>query len=206
MLAEAVRHERAGLSFRLGDAGEIGVGEDVVPGGGPERGDGAGWDLVFANASLQWVPDHAGLLPRLRQALAPGGQLAFQVPANSDHPSHLVASEVAAEAPFAAALAPCPPDPAASVLPAEEYAEILDRLGVADQHVRLQVYGHHLDSQDAVVEWVSGTLLTRYRSKLDPASYDAYLARYRARLSERLGPSRPYFYAYKRILVWARFP
>ncbi|MGZ9114712.1 MAG: methyltransferase domain-containing protein, partial [Brevundimonas sp.] len=40
-------------------------------------GDLASWrpevpaDLIFANASLQWVPDHAALFPRLVEALAP---------------------------------------------------------------------------------------------------------------------------------------
>ncbi|HEX3947044.1 MAG TPA: methyltransferase domain-containing protein, partial [Acidimicrobiales bacterium] len=48
------------------------------------QGDLAGWDgpavdLVFANASLQWVGDHPALLARLRRYLRPGGQLAFQV-------------------------------------------------------------------------------------------------------------------------------
>ncbi len=58
-------------------------------------------DVVVANASLQWVPDHAGVLARWTRALSPGGQLAVQVPANHDHPSHLVATEVAASDEFA---------------------------------------------------------------------------------------------------------
>ena len=52
---------------------------------------GEGLNLVFANASLQWVDDHLNLLARMRTALAPGGQLAFQVPANYRHPSHVLA-------------------------------------------------------------------------------------------------------------------
>ena len=38
------------------------------------------FDLVFSNAALHWVPDHATVLPRLLAAVAPGGALAFQVP------------------------------------------------------------------------------------------------------------------------------
>lgn len=37
-------------------------------------------DLVFANACLQWVPDHPHLLPRLMEQLNPGGALAVQMP------------------------------------------------------------------------------------------------------------------------------
>ena len=70
------------------------------------------------------------------RSLRPGGQLAVQVPANADHPAHLVAAEVAAEL-----LAEPPPDPVAqNVLAPEEYAVLLDELGFADQQVRLQVY------------------------------------------------------------------
>ncbi|HEY0714735.1 MAG TPA: methyltransferase domain-containing protein, partial [Polyangia bacterium] len=33
-------------------------------------------DLLFANAALQWLPDHATLFPRLLQQVRPGGVLA----------------------------------------------------------------------------------------------------------------------------------
>jgi trans-aconitate 2-methyltransferase len=38
-------------------------------------------DLVFSNATLQWVPDHARLCRRLFDQVAPGGALAVQIPA-----------------------------------------------------------------------------------------------------------------------------
>ena len=63
-----------------------------------------GLDLVFANVSLQWIDDHLNLLARMRTALGPDGQLAFQVPANYRHPSHLLAQAVANEPPFIDAL------------------------------------------------------------------------------------------------------
>jgi len=178
-------------------------------GGDLARWDGPPVDVVFANASLQWVDDHPGLLGRLRGALRPGGQLAFQVPTNFGHPSHRVAREVAAEPPFAAALAAAggpPPDRGTAVLSPTAYAECLDDLGATDQVVRLQVYGHRLEGTAAVVDWVQGTLLTPYRRQLDPATYGAFVDRYRARLVEVLGDRRPYFYAFPRILGWARFP
>jgi len=51
-------------------------------------------DLVVANASLQWVSDHASVLERWVAQLAPLGQLAVQVPADADHPSHTCAAVV----------------------------------------------------------------------------------------------------------------
>lgn len=169
--------------------------------------EGAGYDAVFANASLQWVPDHDELLVRLTAALSSGGQLAFQVPANGDHPSHRVVWEVAAEDPFAAALARrLPPDHHRNVLAPERYAVLLDQLGFEEQHVRLQVYGHVLASTADVVEWVKGTALTSLRAVLEPAQYDHFVGRYRQVLLERLGDHHPYFYPFKRILAWGKRP
>jgi trans-aconitate methyltransferase len=41
------------------------------------------YDVIFANAVLQWIPDHAGLFTRLARSLAPGGVLAVQMPTMS---------------------------------------------------------------------------------------------------------------------------
>ena len=92
------------------------------------------------------------------------------------------------------------------MLTPSHYAEILYSLGAVQQHVRLQVYGHVLPSVEAVVEWVRGTLLTPIKARLDEATFEAYLARYREALLAELGQKRPYFYAFSRILCWARFP
>jgi trans-aconitate 2-methyltransferase len=169
-------------------------------------GDLATWsgppcDLIFANASLHWVDDHPTLLANLRRQVSPGGQLAFQVPANFDHPSHRLAREVAIELGHEP-----PPDRAAAVLAPARYAELLDDLGAQELHVRLQIYGHHLESTEAVVDWVSGTLLTAYRSQMGERAYGEFVERYRNRLLTALGDHRPYFYAFARILCRARFP
>jgi trans-aconitate 2-methyltransferase len=191
MLQQAQAHAGGGVEFRLADAATW---------------DEPGWDVIFANASFQWMPGHRRLLQGLRGLIAPGGQLAFQVPANFDHPSHVLAAQLAAEEPFASELGDAfGPGPAGNVLDPADYSEAVHDLGAADQHVRLQVYGHQLPSAADVVEWMKGTALTRYRDALPPAAYQAFLAAYTDRLLEQLGDRRPYFYPFKRILVWARF-
>jgi trans-aconitate 2-methyltransferase len=183
----------------------------AVPGLRFEEGDIATWlgedlDLVFANASLQWVDDHLNLLARMRTALCPDGQLAFQVPANYRHPSHLLAHQVAIESPFIDALdGDVPEDRGRFVLTPELYADLLYELGAKDQIVRMEVYGHELESTTEVVEWVMGTLLTPYRKRLTPELFEAFVERYRERLVEELGEREPYFYGFRRILCWARF-
>lgn len=160
------------------------------------------FDLIFSNATLHWLDGHEELLGRLTRGLANGGQLAVQVPANFDHPSHAVAHEVAGEEPFRGALDG--PIRARPVLLPEEYAALLHRLGYREQHVRLQVYGHCLPSRDAVIEWVKGTLLTDYQRRLPAALWPRFLDRYRECLLPRLADTRPYFYPFKRILFWGR--
>jgi trans-aconitate 2-methyltransferase len=154
-------------------------------------------DVVFANASLQWVPDHPRLLAHLSAALAPGGQLAFQVPANHDHPSHTIAQQLGDERDLVTT------GGAANVLALESYALVLNDLALVDLHVRLQVYGFTLASSADVVEWTKGTLLTGYRAQLDAEAYEDFEREYATRLRAELGDG-PYFYAFKRILARAR--
>jgi trans-aconitate 2-methyltransferase len=188
-MLEASRARRApGLRFTAGDIAEFVEHER--------------FDLVFSNAALQWVPDHDELLPRLAHALAPGGQLAFQVPANAEHLAHTVAAELAEEEPFRSALGGNGARPLSTLAP-ETYALMLAGLGARRQHVRLQVYLHTLTEPGELVEWTRGTLLTYFRSHLDDRPYDAFEARYRERLLARLPPGRPYHFAFKRILAWA---
>src|SRR6266508_3580854 len=163
-------------------------------------------ELVISNASLHWVPDHAGVLAQWWVALESGGQIAVQVPANADHASHRVAAQVAATEPFLTAFNSLPPpDPVAqNVLPPEQYAIIFDHLGAKEQHVRLQVYPYQLESSESVVEWTKGTTLTRFTRVLPDELRDQFFATYRDRLLDTIGHSSPYFYPFKRILMWAR--
>lgn len=178
------------------------------------EGDLATWtsaadhDLVFANASLHWVTDHVEVLRRWTAALRPGGQLAVQVPANGDHPSHYIADEVGRTEPFLSALdGNPPPNPTAvNVLKPEAYSALLHRLGYAQQHVRLQVYPHVLTSSSEVVEWVRGSNLTRFFKRLPAELHDPFVDAYRNALLAEIGDKAPYFYAFKRILIWGRQP
>jgi trans-aconitate 2-methyltransferase len=52
-------------------------------------------NLIYANASLQWVPDHYDLLPHLVSLLALNGVLAIQMPDNWLEPTHVAMREVA---------------------------------------------------------------------------------------------------------------
>lgn len=191
MLERAEDHRSDTIRFQQGDIGAW-TGDDI--------------DLIVANASLQWVPDHVAVLARWIGSLHTDGQIAVQVPANADHPSHTCARLVAHREPFLSAFdgAP-PPDPvAANVLRPEQYSELLHDLGIADPDVRLQVYPQLMPSSADVVEWTSGTTLTRFFARLPQDLHDEFLDAYRHELLATIGDRSPYFYAFKRILMAGR--
>jgi trans-aconitate 2-methyltransferase len=195
MLDKTAEHASDSVRFEFGDLSKWTADGDV--------------DLVLAAASLQWVPDHAGVMARWTAALRPGGQIAIQVPANADQPSHSVARMVAEREPYLSLFGSDGPpiDPVqAYVLRPEEYAQILFDLGFDRQHVRLQIYPHLLPSSRHVVEWVRGTMLTRFEKRLTPEAFDAFVADYERELLQVLGNNEPHFFPFRRILMWARLP
>ncbi len=194
MLARAGALVVDGLAFAHADIARFPDGAEGV----------VDFDVVLSNAALQWVPDHEALFARLVGLLAPGGQLAVQMPANQDHPDHVVAAELAREAPFAAPLGG--EGPRQHILAPERYAVLLSKLGLLDVDVFLRVYVHEMPSRDGVIEWVKGAMLTDVKARLSEALYADFVARYSERLLARLDDDRPYFYTLKRIFLSARKP
>ena len=146
-------------------------------------------DLIFANASLQWVPDHAALFPRLIEALAPGGVLAVQMPMAHESLQHILMREAAGQGPWAGRLAGVAT--IAPLLSAEAYYDLLAR-DCAGIDIWSTRYLHVLRGADPVLEWMKGTALRPYLSALkdDAPMREAFLAVLGARLAEAF-PARP---------------
>ncbi len=160
-----------------------------------EHADVARWrpaapvDVLVTNATLQWVPGHLDLLRRWVGALADGGVLALQVPANFDAPSHRLMREVAESPEFAPHLAGVLRG-SESVAEPPQYAELLAEAGCAVD-VWQTTYLHVLPGEDAVLEWVRGTGLRPVLDALDPDASRAFVDRYAARLRTAY-PRRPW--------------
>ena len=141
-------------------------------------------DVLFANAVLQWLPDHEELLPRLFGLLAPGGVMAIQMPDNIGEPSHRLMRETAAAMPFAAKLANAarPPLP-----PVGFYYDLL-----APHTARVEIwhiaYNHPLADAQAIVDWVSSTGLKPFLDPLGADSQEKFLAAYSAGIAEAYPP------------------
>lgn len=161
------------------------------------------WDLVFSNAALQWIPDHARLIPRIFSLVRPGGQMVIQVPSNHQHATHILIQETALEQPFDSALDGW--SRKSPVLSIDMYAELLYQAGGRDLIVFEKVYPHLLNDADALVDWTSGTALVPYFEHLGPGLKEAFLKRYRYRLRQRY-PGSPVFYGFRRTLFSAHRP
>ncbi|MDL9998447.1 trans-aconitate 2-methyltransferase [Variovorax sp. J22P240] len=157
-----------------------------------EFGDIATWqpelppDLIYANAALQWVPDHEALIPRLFAALAPGGVLAIQMPDNREEPTHRVMREVAAEAPWAQAIGNAD-KLRTKLLSISSYYDLL-AADAAKADVWRTAYQHPMASAAAIVEWVSGTGLKPFVDRLTPELRGSYLAEYERRIATAYPP------------------
>ncbi len=138
-------------------------------------------DLLYANAALQWVPDHAQLMPRLLGMLAPGGVLAVQMPDNLDEPSHRLMRETAADPRFAAHIGDAD-KLRARILPVRAYYDLL--VGEADVDVWHTVYYHRMADAAAIVDWLRATGLKVFVEALPAESRPVYLAEYERRIAE----------------------
>ena len=139
-------------------------------------------DLIYANAALQWVPDHEQLIPRLFAALAPGGVLAIQMPDNREEPTHRLMRAVAAEAPWAEPIGNA--DRLRTLLlPLGGYYDLLAP-GAAKVDVWHTIYQHPMANAAAIVEWVRGTGLKPFVDRLPADLQASYLAEYERRVDQ----------------------
>ena len=153
-----------------------------------EHSDVATWqpsvapELIFANAVLHWVPDHARLLPRLLGAVATGGALAVQMPDNLDEPSHRLMREVAEAGPWASTLRSAA-EARSAVLPAARYYDLLAPDAKTVQVWRT-VYHHPLASPAAIVAWLQSSGLRPFIDPLTEPERAAFLSEYEARIAK----------------------
>ena len=124
----------------------------------------AHFDVVFSNAALQWLDDHAGVLPRLFGQVAPGGALAIQIPAAMYSSIRRMIHEVADDPAWSSRME----GPRAAITIEEPYV-YYDALAPIARSVDMweTEYYHVLESPSAIVDWISSTGLRPFLDALD---------------------------------------
>ena len=155
-------------------------------------------DLIFANASLQWLPDHYELFPHLVSLLNPQGVLAVQMPDNWLEPTHVLMREVAWEQNY--------PDrgrePLAGV---HAYYDILSEAG-CEVDIWRTTYYHQMPSHQAIIDWVTATGLRPWLQDLTESEQQLFLKRYHQMLEEQypLQENGQILLAFPRLFIVAR--
>jgi trans-aconitate 2-methyltransferase len=149
-MISAARESHPGQDWALGDIGAWSSDEPV--------------DVVFSNAALQWVPDHAHLVPHLFAQVAPGGALALQIPSREYSSVQSLIDSVADDAAWVSWM-----EGARSALTIEEPHVYYDLLAPVARAVDMweTVYHQVMESPAAIVEWISSTGLRPYLDALD---------------------------------------
>jgi trans-aconitate 2-methyltransferase len=157
------------------------------------------YDLVFSNAALQWVPDHANVFPQLLDRVAPGGALAVQMPGNWDAIAHRLMREIAPRFGIAEHVR-------------EWYTHqpefYYDTIAPHARRLDLWIteYMHVLDGAEGIVEWYRGTGMRPFlealpndteRSRFTAEYLDAVRDAYPPRANGRV------LFAFRRIFLIA---
>jgi trans-aconitate 2-methyltransferase len=194
MIAAARKAEPA-REWRVSDIGSWATSDD------------AKYDLVFSNAALQWVNDHATTFPQLMKRVTPGGALAIQMPGNVNAPAHRLMRELA---------------------DSSEWRDQFPAGGVREWHVHdlpsyydiLTPYAATLDlwetdylqvmeNAEAIVQWYSGTGLRPWLDHLPKQSQkDAFLSDYtdRCRIAYPARNDGRVLFPFRRLFIIAYAP
>lgn len=158
---------------------------DIVEWGNAK--DGPRHDVVFANASLQWIPDHAANFPRLLARVAPDGAFAAQLPGNHEGPTHQLMRDIAASASWQRWF----PSGKVREWHSSDLAFYYDVL--APHASRLDVwetsYLHIFSAAEDIVEWYKGSGMRPYLEAIDSeAERERFMTEYLAGIRELYPP------------------
>jgi trans-aconitate 2-methyltransferase len=161
-MLEAARERLPRLRFEHADAHTWTPGTEV--------------DLVFANATYQWIAGHLEQLPRVLGALHGGAVLAVQMPDNLNEPSHHLMTQIGQSGPWASRLKE-----------AAHYYTALKPLA-ASVDIWRTTYHHVLADAAAIVEFVSSTGLRPFLDPLSQVEKQDFLSTYSAAVADAYGP------------------
>ncbi len=123
-----------------------------------------GFDIVFSNATIQWIPDHAGLIRKFKLMLNTGGTMAIQLPLFFDMPLGQSIQKIALENNWSADLSKV--SDLFTIHPAGSYYNMMAGLFSKIQLWETS-YIHVFNSHQLVLEMIHSTGLRPYLQLFD---------------------------------------
>jgi trans-aconitate 2-methyltransferase len=166
-------------------------------------------DLVYSNAALHWLPDHAALFARVAAMVAPEGALAVQMPDNFRAPSHTLIADLARSERWRKRLADIVREP--PVAAADSYfgwlAPLMSAVDIWLTEY-LQVLPARTDDEHPVAAWTKGTWLVPFIEALDEQERAKFLRDYMRHLARDYPPTQDgrTLFPFRRLFIVAARP
>jgi len=121
------------------------------------------FDVVFSNATLQWIPNHESLIRKLWDRVDADGALAVQVPANTDSPLYQAVSTVSRRTEWQERLSGC-----GELLTFHDPAFYYDLLSTASRRISIwqTTYFHVMANHQGLIDWYASTGMRPYLERL----------------------------------------
>ncbi len=182
---------RARVSFELGDVANLPAS--------------AAWTIIFSNATLHWIRGHRAIFTALLGALAPGGTLVVQMPANAFETAKIQMDALAQDVPWRATIGNVDLPFRKDAVP-EHYAQMLTDIGFTGVDCYYRTFHHPMNTPAEVVQWYRSTGLRPYLDALPDNQCEEFLSAYASRLERAYGTSGPMTFDFRRIFIWGRRP
>ena len=157
------------------------------------------WDLIFSNAALQWVDNHAALFPLLIAKLNQGGQFAVQMPSQQENVLNRLLHQVVSRAAFSSSSIQLVKQ--SPVLSLDEYATMMFQGGLRDLDISIRVYPIIAQDEMELYDFIAGTALIPYMERLDGEG-KALLKNLLLKEIKSYFSSFPAIYSFKRLLLY----
>jgi trans-aconitate 2-methyltransferase len=117
------------------------------------------YDIVFSNATIQWIPNHESLFKKLSGMVNSGGVLAIQVPRFDEMPLSKAIFSIAGKEKWREQIKGC-----AELFTYHDYKYYYDLLSKDFKSIELWQtdYLHILESQYSIIEWIRSTGMKPY--------------------------------------------
>ena len=162
------------------------------------------FDLIFSNATLHWIKDHALLLRNTHRALKPGGVARFNFAGEGNCRALIaVLREVMARSEFAAYFADF--DWPWFMPSASEYRQLVEGAGFAEANVWKENADRAFPDAQTITKWIEQPSLVPFLPNVPtrqrPSFRDAVVERM---LHQTIQQDGQYFETFRRINVYAR--